>query len=281
MAARGVPRRAAGHNGGVRLEAITWERLTDALAERIATMPAKDGSPWLRVALDGAPAAAPGELAGRLAEGLRIRGRAVHKAGTFGFLRPASLRLEYGREDPDAYHDEWFDRQALWREVFQPLDVGGTGRVLPDLWDPVADRATRSAYVELPPGGVLLLHGPLLLGHWFPFDLSVHLKLSPAALARRTPQDACWTLPAFARYEAETRPEEAADVVVRADDPRRPAWRPALSVRSSLRPRSPRPPPPRGKTVGKTVRPTTDNRAPAAARGPLITAPATAVSVTP
>ncbi|MCE4944577.1 MULTISPECIES: uridine kinase [Streptomyces] len=208
----------------MRLEAITWERLTDALAGRVDGLTAHDGSPWLRVAVDGAPAAAPGDLAGRLAEALRLRGRAVHEVGAHGFLRPASLRLEYGREDPDAYHDEWFDRRALWREVFQPLEPGGTGRVLPDFWDPVADRATRSAYVELPPGGVLLLHGPLLLGQWFPFDLAVHLKLSPGALARRTPRDQHWTLPAFARYEAETRPEEAADVVVRADDPRRPAW---------------------------------------------------------
>ncbi|GAA2648568.1 uridine kinase [Streptomyces lunalinharesii] len=208
----------------MRLEAITWERLTDALAGRVDGLTAHDGSPWLRVAVDGAPAAAPGALAGRLAEALRLRGRAVHEVGAQGFLRPASLRLEYGREDSDAYHDEWFDRRALWREVFQPLEPGGTGRVLPDLWDPVADRATRSAYVQLPPGGVLLLHGPLLLGQWFPLDLAVHLKLSPGALARRTPQDQQWTLPAFARYEAETRPEEAADVVVRADDPRRPAW---------------------------------------------------------
>ncbi|AKA03353.1 uridine kinase [Streptomyces noursei ZPM] len=208
----------------MRLEAITWERLTDALAGRVDGLTAHDGSPWLRVAVDGAPAAAPGDLAGRLAEALRLRGRAVQEVDAHGFLRPASLRLEYGREDPDAYHDEWFDRRALWREVFQPLEPGGTGRVLPDFWDPVADRATRSAYVELPPGGVLLLHGPLLLGQWFPFDLAVHLKLSPGALARRTPRDQHWTLPAFARYEAETRPEEAADVVVRADDPRRPAW---------------------------------------------------------
>lgn len=212
------------HNGGVRLEAITWERLAEALAERLAATTAQDGGPWLRIAIDGAPAAAPQDLAGRVAEALRLRGRAVHQAGADGFLRPASLRLEFGREDPDAYYDAWFDRQALWREIFQPLEPGGTGRVLPDLWDPVSDRATRSAYVELPPGGVLLLHGPLLLGHGFPFDLTVHLKLSQAALARRTPPGERWTLPAFARYDAETRPEEAADVVVRADDPRRPAW---------------------------------------------------------
>ncbi|MEU3712565.1 uridine kinase [Streptomyces catenulae] len=207
----------------MRLHPISWERLTEALAERIATTPAQDGGPWLRIAVDGAPAAEPEQLAGRLAEALRLRGRAALRVDTHGFLRPASLRLEYGHTDPDAFHDEWFDRRALWREVFQPLEPGGTGRVLPDLWDPVTDRATRSDYVALPPGGVLLLHGPLLLGHWFPFDLTVHLKLSAAALARRTPQGERWTLPAFARYEDETCPADAADVVVRADDRHRPA----------------------------------------------------------
>ncbi|MER7394761.1 uridine kinase [Streptomyces sp. NPDC000151] len=208
----------------MRLEAITWERLTDALAEEVAGMTAQDGSPWLRVGIDAAPAARPGEPAGLLAEALRLRGRFVQKSGAYGFLRPASLRLEYGRHDPDAYYDEWFDRQALWREVFNPLEAGGSGRVLPDLWDPERDRATRSPYVRLPPGGVLILHGPLLLGQWFPFDLTVHLGLSPGALERRTEAGERWTLPAFARYEAEVGPREAADVVVRADDPCRPAW---------------------------------------------------------
>jgi hypothetical protein len=88
----------------------------------------------------------------------------------------------------------------------------------------VTDRATRSPYVHLPPGGVVIVHGPLLLGHWFPFDLSVHIRLSPGALARRTEASRRWTLPAFARYEEETGPATAADVLVRADDPRHPAW---------------------------------------------------------
>jgi hypothetical protein len=208
----------------VRLEAITWERLTEALADRAMAAKAEDGSTWLRIGVDGAPAARTGELAEQVAEALRLRGRSVLVAGTSGFLRPASLRYEYGREDPDAYYSGWFDTGALWREVFGPLEAGGSGRVLPDLWDPVTDRATRSPHVELPPGGVLLLHGPFLLGHWFPFDLSVHLRLSPAALRRRTPEGERWTLPAFGRYEDEVGPAEAADVVVRADDPRHPAW---------------------------------------------------------
>lgn len=211
-------------HGGVRLEAITWGRLTEALADRIAGMRAADGSPWLRVAVDGASPARPGALADKLAEALRVRGRAVHAVAAGGFLRPASLRYEYGREDPDAYYDTWLDTGALWREVFNPLEPGGSGRVLPDLWDPVKDRATRSPYARLPERGVLVLHGALLLGRWFPFDLSVHLMLSRGALARRTPQGEHWTLPAFERYADEVEPAETADVVVRADDPRRPAW---------------------------------------------------------
>lgn len=208
--------------GGMRYEAITWGRMAGRLARHVDRLAPGDGGDRLKVAVDGAPAAGGEELAGLLAEQLRDRGRPVRVVGTGGFLRPASLRYEHGKRDPDAYYDGWTDTGALWREVFTPLEPGGDGRILPDLWDPVKDRATRTPYVTLPPGGVLVVHGPFLLGHWFPFDLSVHLRLSPAALARRAEES--WTLPAFARYEAETDPAGTADVVVRADDPRHPAW---------------------------------------------------------
>ncbi|WP_420000303.1 uridine kinase [Streptomyces boninensis] len=204
--------------------AISWERLAVELAERAAGVTPADGAARVRVAVDGAPGAGGGELAGLVAEELRVRGRAAVVVAAEGFLRPASLRLEWGKRDADAYYDEWLDVGALWREVFGPLEAGGSGRVLPDLWDPVADRATRSPYVEVPEGGVVILEGALLLRHWFPFDLAVHLRLSEGALARRVPEELRWALPAFARYEAEAAPGEAADAVVRADDPRRPAW---------------------------------------------------------
>ncbi|MDG4858995.1 uridine kinase [Streptomyces sp. T-3] len=210
--------------GAVRLEPITWERLTHALTDRLLELKADDGSPWLRVAIDGAPPAGTAELAERLSDALGLQGRPSLVVAEQGFLRPASLRFEYGHQDVEAYYDGWFDTGALWREVFGPLDPGGTGRVLPDLWDPAADRATRSPYTQLPPGGVMLLHGPLLLGRWFPFDLTVHLRLSPGALQRRTADGEQWTLPAFERYENEVDPAGSADVVVRADDPRHPAW---------------------------------------------------------
>ncbi|MQY12437.1 hypothetical protein SRB5_25710 [Streptomyces sp. RB5] len=208
----------------MRLTAISRPQLAAALARRIADCEPADGGAFLRIALDAAPAAGAGELAGELARELPPLGRHVRLVGAEGFLRPASLRYEFGREDPDAYYDGRLDVPALWREVFAPLEPGGSGRILPDLWDPVTDRATRSPYTELKPGTVVVLYGPLLLGHWFPFDLTVHLGLTPAALARRTPAAERWTLPAFARYEDEVDPVRAADVLVRVDDPRRPAW---------------------------------------------------------
>jgi hypothetical protein len=92
----------------------------------------------------------------------------------------------------------------------------------------VTDRATRAGYVDLPPGGVLLLSGELLLGAGLPLDLTVHLAMSAAALARRTTDELRWTLPAYARYADEVGPEGFADVVVRMDDPRHPALVEAL-----------------------------------------------------
>src|SRR5690606_5819554 len=177
----------------------------------------------LRVAVDGAAAAEPERLAGSLVEPLRVRGHPALTVAAEGFWRPASLRLELGRTNPDSFYERWLDGPALRREVLDRLGPGGDGRVLPSLWDPVTDRATRAGYVEVPTGGVVLVSGALLLGAGLPFDLTVHLWLSPAARQRRTPADQRWTLPAYARYDREVGPWRLADVVVRADDPAHPA----------------------------------------------------------
>lgn len=194
--------------------------LVEELAELIAAQAPADR---LAVAVDGAPAAEPGPLAAALVDPLRARGRAALHVPSDGFLRPASVRLEHGRANPDAYYERWLDEDALRREVLWPLRPGGTGRVLPSRWDAAADRASRADYAAVPPGGVVLVSGALLLGAGLAFDLAVHLWLSPAALDRRTPPELRWTLPAFARYTDEVGPQRLADAVVRLDDPRRPA----------------------------------------------------------
>ncbi|HVV08766.1 uridine kinase [Amycolatopsis sp.] len=197
---------------------ISFERLAGELVERILALP---GTPWVRIAIDGAVGA--GALADALVDPLRVNGRPAQRVSTVDFLKPASLRFEKGRQDPEARYYDWLDENALRREVLEPLSPGGTGLVLPALWDAERDRATRMERTELPPGGVLIADGELLLGRGLPFELTVHLALSTGALRRRLPEDEHWALPAFEQYEREVNPAEVADVLVRADDPRHPA----------------------------------------------------------
>jgi len=140
-----------------------------------------------------------------------------------GFYRPASLRLEHGRTDPDARYSDWLDAGALAREVLNPLGPGGTGSYLPVLWDLDRDRAARERPRPMPGGGVLLVPGALLQGVGLAFDVVVHLRMTPAARRRLTPPEQAWELPAFDRYDAEVDPAGLADAVVLADHPDRPA----------------------------------------------------------
>jgi hypothetical protein len=177
----------------------------------------------IRVALDGSPAAEPGELADAMADPLRALGAQPLRVRAAGFLRPASLRYEFGKTHPDSYYGDWLDTAALSREVLRPLAPGGSGRWLPSLWNADTDRATRAAYEQAPEHAVLLVDGVFLLGRNLPFDLAIHVHTGPPALARRTPPELAWTLPAYQRYADEVAPLETADVVVRRDDPRHPA----------------------------------------------------------
>lgn len=190
--------------------------LTELIASHPATAP-------VRVALDGAPAANSGAVAQRLVGPLLAASRAALRISAEGFLRPASLRFERGRDDPDSLYEDLFDWDALRREVLGPLGPGGNRHYLPALWDPVADRSVRLPRRTAPPGAAVLVDGQFLLAAGLPFDLTVHLVLSPATLARRTPLRDHWSLPAYARYDSEVSPEACADVVVRLDDPRHPA----------------------------------------------------------
>lgn len=192
------------------------------MAEVVERVDAVQGR-WARIAVDGAPAAGTGDLAERLVSPLRERGREAVRVRAVDYLRPASIRLEHGHQDPDSYYLSWFDTAGLAREVLQPLAPNGTGQVLPALWDPAADRSPRMNRIALPERGVAIVDGPLLQGVGLDFDLVVHLWLSDAALHRTTPEDQRWTLPAFERYADEVAPGSLADLVVRTDHPDRPA----------------------------------------------------------
>lgn len=205
----------------MRYRPISPTALATELTDRIEAI---TGRRRIAVAIDGAEGATEtAELADALVSPLRLRARAAVRVSARDFLRPASLRFEHGRRDPDARYADWLDVNALRREVLDPLADGGRGEVLPALWDTERDRATRLARVPVPDGGIVLIDGELLLGAGLAFDLAVHLWLSPAALRRRVPTDDAWALPAYERYEREVDPRALADVIVRVDDPRHPA----------------------------------------------------------
>ena len=68
---------------------------------------------------------------------------------------------------------------------------------------------------------MVLVDGLFLLGRGLTCELTVHVALSPAALRRRGVPD--WQVEAFTAYDRQVRPGDACDVLVRAEDPRRPA----------------------------------------------------------
>ncbi|HEX6684624.1 MAG TPA: hypothetical protein VF062_17600 [Candidatus Limnocylindrales bacterium] len=167
------------------------------------------------VAIDGPPPTRPDELADAVAGRLRERGRQALHVRSGDFLRPASLRFELGRTNPDAYYERWVDLAALGREA-----LNRSGRALPTFWNPVTDRATRAPYV---PADLVIVSGDLLLGAGLDLDLTIHLGMNLAALARRLPPELTWTLPAHERYKTEVDPASFADKVVRMNDPEHPA----------------------------------------------------------
>ncbi|MGY2065176.1 uridine kinase [Blastococcus sp. SYSU DS0619] len=186
-------------------------------------MPAEPGAAALRVAVDGPELAAPELLAAAIADRLPALGRGAVVVPATGFYRPASLRLEHGRTDPDARYTDWLDVNALNREVLAPVGPGGSGEYLPVLWDLERDRAARLPRQPVPAGAVLLVAGALLLGAGLALDVVVHLQVGPAARRRRTAPDDAWALPAYDRYDDEVDPAALADAVVLADHADRPA----------------------------------------------------------
>ena len=167
----------------------------------------------MRVLLDGVGGRG---ISDALLPGLQAAGRPPLQVHADDFLRPAGERFEFGREDVESFRTTWLDAGALEREVLTREES-----YLPVLWDAARDRSARRGREPLPAGAVLLVDGVLLLGRGLPADLVVHVALSPAALARRGVPS--WQLPAFATYDREVRPGEVCDVLVRAEDPLRPA----------------------------------------------------------
>lgn len=205
--------------------------LVDAVLDPAAD--ARAAGHGVRLAVDAAVVEDGRALADAFATGLADRGVPVVRVSQDGFLRPRSLRLELGEDDPDAAWERWYDDSGLRREVLDRLGPRGSMTWVESLWDAEADRASRAPRRPAAPGTVAVVDGRFLL-RWElagAVDLAVHLQTSPAAQARRI-DDAAErerVLASWQRYLDETDPAgrllsgATRGVVVRHEDPRHPA----------------------------------------------------------
>jgi len=180
----------------------------------------------LRLGIDGPIEQDTADLADAVAARLGELAVPVARVSAGDFLRARSIRLEYGRDDPESFYRSWYDLAALRREVLDPLAPGGRGRWLARLRDPETDRSVRAELQPAPPGTIAVVDGRFLLRDDVRpgFDLVVHLSVSAAARSRRLPDgEAGRVLPAWDRYLAEVSPAEQADLVAKFDHPDRPA----------------------------------------------------------
>ncbi|MFW0784904.1 hypothetical protein AAFP35_10320 [Gordonia sp. CPCC 206044] len=196
----------------------TYRPITPAdLIEHCADVAA--GEPGRRIiVVDGADAADPDRFAQAITETLTSRGRAAAVVAMNDYLRPASLRFEYGHTDTESYRTIWFDHDAVRREVIDALH--NRGEWLPRLWNAVRDRSFRDTARSATADQVVVLSGPLLLGSGLDADVTIALRLSEGALRRATPAAELFTIPALLDH---ARNGPSADVEIRYDHPDRPA----------------------------------------------------------
>ncbi|GAA3617474.1 uridine kinase [Kineosporia mesophila] len=179
--------------------------------------------------MDGPVEADTARLADAIAQELENSAVPVARVSAKDFLRGRSVRLEYGREDPDAVYDLYYDFPALRREVLDALLPDGRHTWLPRLRDPHTDRSVRTPPQPAPAGTVAVVDGRFLARDDIreAFDLVVHLDVSVNALGRRLPpEEAARVTGAWSRYLADAEPAKHADLVARFDHPDRPALRP-------------------------------------------------------
>jgi uridine kinase len=196
----------------------------------------------LRIAVDGPPAAGKTTLADELGDALRAQGRSVIRASIESFLFPRAQRYRRGEMSAAANYHDSFDYEALNRVLLDPLGPGGDRRFLRAVYDKQTDGAVSEPMTVAPVDAVLIFEGvfllrPELIDQW---DLRIFVSAGfEETLARARMRDAALYgtpdeverrfrsryRPSQQFYFDTIRPADHADILVRNDEPHRPAWR--------------------------------------------------------
>lgn len=211
--------------------------ITELVATILTIDPA--GERRTRVCVDGITASGKTTLADELGTAIAARGRPAVRISMDGFHHPRAHRYRQGRGSADGYYEDAYDLDALRALVLEPLGRG-EARVSTAIIDLAADTPLTGAWVEVPPGGVLIVDGTFLerdevVDHW-----DLRILLAPAfevARERGAARDAALLggidaaraafddryHAACRRYLAEVDPEARCDVLVDNAEPANPA----------------------------------------------------------
>jgi uridine kinase len=185
----------------------------------------------VRVAVDGRTASGKTTYADRLAAIIDASGREVIRGSVDGFHRPRAVRHARGRLSPDGYYEDARDVEAMRTLLLDPLGPSGDRLYVTASFDldrdeplePVPERASEAAVLIV---DGTFLQRPELRAAW---DFVIFLNVPEEEARRRGVErdslasvgDAdvselylCRYGPAFARYEAECRPIEQADLLL-------------------------------------------------------------------
>jgi uridine kinase len=195
----------------------------------------------LRVAVDGPPAAGKTTLADELGDALRAQGRYVIRASVESFLRPRAQRYRRGELSAEGCYHDSFDYDALHRVLLDPLGPGGDRGFQRAVYDKQTDSVVSEPITAAPVDAVLIFDGvflmrPELIDGW---DLRIFVSAAfEETLARARIRDlALYGSPVDVerRFRSRYRPSQQfyfdtvhpgdrADILLRNDDPQRPAW---------------------------------------------------------
>jgi uridine kinase len=220
------------------MERGSRDQLLGRLAEAVEGVTAEHP---VRVAVDGPPAAGKTTLADELAVVLQERGREVIRSSIESFLLPRAQRYRRGEDSPEGCYHDSFDFEALHRVLLDPLGPDGDRRFQQAVYDRDTDTALSPPVAAAAAAAVLLFDGvfllrPELIDRW---DLRIFVFAAfEETLARARIRDLAPLgstarveerfrnryLPSQQHYFDTVRPTDLADIVVRNDEPERPAW---------------------------------------------------------
>ena len=183
-----------------------------------------------RVAVDGRTASGKTTFADALAAALQTSGRGIIRASIDDFHHPRAVRHRQGRHSPDGYYEDARDLVAVRRYLLEPLGPGGDRCFATRTFDLARDRPVQPDLLRAEERSILIVDGtflqrPEIVGGW---DFVIFLDVpQDEARQRGLARDAdalgadiAATLydqrygPAFARYQAECRPSQNADMVI-------------------------------------------------------------------